>query len=319
MADASIVIPTYNGESYLAQLLEMIGRQKVRPAEVLAIDSGSTDSTLQILTAAGIRVHSIPNSEFSHPGTRNLGSSMVKSKYVVFVTQDATPADSCWLEMLLEAFDAHPQIAASYGRQIPRPGCNPLEAVDLYLNFAAKAQRREWPQDENRLKRDIWRAIHFSNASAAYNRELLLANPFDESLEMGEDQEWVKRMLQKEYSIAYQPESIVLHSHEHTLREKQDRSYHMGISFSQFLQPLLGPRRFPLPAWMVHVALDLKNIPHLDVRLATKLKWSALSPIHRAVTHYAYYRGWNSRLSHSVVDQPAKPDAVEFNQNSPSL
>ncbi len=101
MSDASVVILTYNGEKYLSQVLEMIGRQKVKPREVIVIDSGSTDRTLEILRQHAVQLIQIPNDEFSHSRTRNCAAKQAQGKYVVFLTQDATPADSCWLEQLL--------------------------------------------------------------------------------------------------------------------------------------------------------------------------------------------------------------------------
>ena len=114
---------------------------------------------------------------------------------------------------------------------------------------------------------------------------------------MGEDQDWALRMLEAGYSIVYESHSVVLHSHKHTLAEKYDRSFQMGLSFSQFLSPILGRRRFPVGAWFVHLLLDLRFIPFAKSGFASKLKWLLLSPLHRAAMHYAYWRGWNSTLN----------------------
>src|SRR5438105_3343692 len=123
---ASIVLPTFNGAVHLRQVLEMIGRQKVQPLEIIAIDSGSTDGTVDILHQFPVQLRQIANSEFSHSGTRNLGARLAAGKYVVFLTQDATPADSCWLECLLRAFEAPGKVAGAFSRQIARPGSDPL-------------------------------------------------------------------------------------------------------------------------------------------------------------------------------------------------
>src|SRR5262249_20624247 len=92
-AESSILLLTYNGEQYLPQLFQMLQRQKQLPGEVIAIDSGSTDRTTEILQSENVQVHRISKSEFSHSKTRNQAVRLASGKYAVFLTQDATPAD----------------------------------------------------------------------------------------------------------------------------------------------------------------------------------------------------------------------------------
>ncbi|HEY4492409.1 MAG TPA: glycosyltransferase family 2 protein [Acidobacteriota bacterium] len=291
MSGTSLVLLTYNGEKYLAQLLEMVSRQKTAVAETIAIDSGSFDATLDILRRFAVKIHEIPQQEFGHSRTRNFAAHLARENYIAFLTQDATPADSCWLERLEAGFYNFPNVAGAFSRQIPRPNSDLLNANDLRMYFS----NQRYVRSEILAGVDIWKAIQFSNASALYDRRLLLENPFNETLQMGEDQEWAKRMLESGYSIVYEPESMVLHSHDHTLREKYHRNLQMGKSFSQFLSPVLGRRTFPFGGWLYHVASDLKFIPGADAGWREKFRWLCRSPIHRAAMHYAYYKGWNDR------------------------
>ena len=103
--DATIVIPTFNGEEFLIEVIEAIFNQKTtKTYELLIIDSGSTDRTLEIIAKyPKIRLHQIPNKEFGHGRTRNLAVEMANSEFVVFLTQDATPSHDQWLDYLLES------------------------------------------------------------------------------------------------------------------------------------------------------------------------------------------------------------------------
>lgn len=286
--DASVILLTYNGDKYLAQTIEMLWRQQ-QLAEIIAIDSGSTDATLDILQQPGVILHQIPKADFGHARTRNLAAKMASGKYIVFLTQDATPADSCWLEQLLMAFQRFGKVAGCYSRQIPRPGANPLDANDIRVSFPIRQKTRSLPESGFHSK-NVWELIHFSNSSSAYHRELLLENPFREDLPMAEDQEWAMRMLSLGYSTVYEPESMVLHSHDHTLREKYRRDFQMGGAFSKFLSPLLGRRKFPLIQCLYHMISDAAYIRRYA---PSQWKWLFRSPIHRAAIHFAYYRGWN--------------------------
>lgn len=300
MPDASVVLLTFNGEQYLDETLKMLGRQNPRPAEILAIDSGSTDRTLEILKTHEIRTIQIEKSEFSHPRTRNRAARLIKNRYLIFLTQDATPADSCWLSSLLQPFEEFPHVAGSFSRQIARPRSDLLDANDLHIYFKTKRELKTLPGDRRAFIKDIWHYIQFSNASAAYDRQLLLEYPFDETLEMAEDQEWAKRMLENGYAIAYEPASVVLHSHNHSIRDKYDRNFSMGRSFSLFLSPVLGPRHFPLGAWAVHLLLDARFLLSARDSIGRKIKAIILSPLHRGAMHLAYYKGWKSQLRRSA-------------------
>jgi glycosyltransferase involved in cell wall biosynthesis len=291
---ASIVLLTYNGEKYLEEVLQMIQRQKMPAFEIIAIDSGSSDSTLEILQKFRVRVHRILKSEFNHARTRNLGATMSSGQYIIFLTQDATPADQCWLEELLRPFRDLENVVGTYSKQIPRPHSDLLEVCDIKQSFPNQQEVKSVAGKVRLTRKEFLRLIHFSNSSSAYERQLLLQNPFREDLEMAEDQEWAKRVIEKGFTIVYQPESVVLHSHEHNLHEKYLRSMTLGRSFSKFLQ--LGRRStlLELGAWLQHVLMDIRSIVPFDTQFIDKIYWLFRSPIHRAVTHFAFRKGWNS-------------------------
>ena len=105
--DASIVLVTKNGAAFLDDVLlrvrAQVGAERV---EIVAIDSGSTDATLPILVRRGVRLKRIPAASFSHSGTRQMALELAhpSAKYIVYLSQDAAPADECWLGGLLSPF-----------------------------------------------------------------------------------------------------------------------------------------------------------------------------------------------------------------------
>ena len=76
--DASVVILTYNGEQHIDEILASLTTQRFDGTyEILVIDSGSTDSTLDLIAKyPSVRLVQIPNSEFGHGKTRNLGAHL---------------------------------------------------------------------------------------------------------------------------------------------------------------------------------------------------------------------------------------------------
>ena len=119
--DATVVILTYNGEQHLEEILNAVHAQRYGGTfETLVIDSGSTDSTLDIIAKnPWVRLHQIPNSEFGHGKTRNLGAHLAKGRYVVYLTHDATPASDRWLHEITAPFDISERIVAVMGSQVP--------------------------------------------------------------------------------------------------------------------------------------------------------------------------------------------------------
>jgi rhamnosyltransferase len=87
----SIIVLTKNGGALLDEVLKRVFAQEIEERfEVIAIDSGSTDSTKEILAQFPVSVEEIPPVTFNHGETRNLGARLSKGEYLVYLTQDAT-------------------------------------------------------------------------------------------------------------------------------------------------------------------------------------------------------------------------------------
>src|SRR5580700_7372131 len=108
---ATIVLLTFNAKPWVRELVEGALNQKTDfDYEILAIDSGSKDGTVEILQdydkkEKRVRLHQIPNSEFGHGKTRNYAAKMAKGEFVVYLTHDAVPAADYWLSEMLKPFD----------------------------------------------------------------------------------------------------------------------------------------------------------------------------------------------------------------------
>jgi len=130
--DISIIIPTKNAGAEFNKCLACISQQKTKHKyEVIVIDSGSTDNTLNILTKYPVRLIKIAPEEFGHGKTRNLGARLAQGDYLVYITQDAIPATGNWLDRLIKDMRQDNQIAGAYSRNLPKPGCGPSEARDI--------------------------------------------------------------------------------------------------------------------------------------------------------------------------------------------
>src|SRR5579859_1872626 len=191
------MIPTKNGGPRLARVLEALQRQQsTQPYELVAIDSGSTDGTLDVLRRYAIRLAQIDPADFGHGKTRNQLARMARGTLLISLSQDALPTSHDWLTRLIEPFN-NPRVAATFGRQIARPGARPMQR--FYL--------QQWYPDlpRNRVTTgptaSMTRSLFFSNVNAAFRREVWEQIPFDEALIMSEDQAWAREMLAAAFDL----------------------------------------------------------------------------------------------------------------------
>lgn len=233
----SIIIPTYNGGKTLSLLLnKIISFVHQYSYEIIIIDSGSTDKTIDIIyqfkkKVSFFKVVKINKKYFDHGNTRNLGVRMAKGKFICFFTQDALPEDKNFFRYYLEDFKISKTVVAIFGKNITYPGTPLLQKIesdcrwDMLDKFANKKgvliQNLSDPfipySAKNYL---IW--YFFSNTSSCYRRSFLIKNPFPKT-NYGEDMMIGKIIIEKKLSKVYDSRCYVIHSHKYNFFEYYSR------------------------------------------------------------------------------------------------
>jgi rhamnosyltransferase len=229
MKDAvTVAIPTFNGEEFLDELIKRVFSQHTkREVEVLVIDSGSTDATLEIIEKyPKVRLHQIPNTEFGHGKTRNLAVDMAKGEYILFLTQDAVPASPYWLESMVEPFELSDKVGCVVGKQIPHANAPATIKREVSIVFKGLG-----PDDSISLQRknDITAELNLvntfmSDTNSAVRKDLHSKIPFRD-VNYAEDQGLGIDMLDAGYYKAYAPLGAVDHSHDYGAREYFKRKF----------------------------------------------------------------------------------------------
>jgi len=208
MIKTSILIPTKNGARDIEACLEAIYSQKhVGHFEVLVVDSGSTDATLEIVRRYPARIERIPPEAFHHARTRNAVAYRANGEFLVFLSQDAIPASETWLMALLKNFE-DVQVGAVYGRQLPKPDSG-LERRSVFSALYGDARIVKMPMDGVGLG---YKYYHFSNANSAIRKKVWEVTRFPEDLKVFEDVGIAKRILDAGWRIVYEPDAVALHS-----------------------------------------------------------------------------------------------------------
>jgi rhamnosyltransferase len=207
----SIIIRSFNEGWALKETLPAVAAQQYSRWELIIIDSGSTDGSVELIRKAQPR-HFIQIAPGTYNPSRvmNQGMELARGELGIFLNADATPRDSMWLRPLLEAL-ADPGTAAVFGRQVPRPGCRAVYAHDYERCFGPDRESAHWEH-------------FFSMVSSGLRKEIWARRGFLEAMQYSEDDEYTRWCRQQGYKVAYCPESVVIHSHNYTPAQAYKRS-----------------------------------------------------------------------------------------------
>lgn len=244
--DVSILLLARDGIATLPALLDALDAQSSPyRVETVAVDSGSTDGTAQLLRRRVDRVVEIPAGSFNHGSTRNLGVGLCRGRYVVLLVQDAEPLGDGWLSALVGPLAGDEGLAGSFARQVPRAGASALTRLYLARWVAAAPEPRttylatpETFDDMSPMERFV--ASAFDNVCSCIRRSVWERIPFRETA-IAEDVEWGRDVLLAGHGLAYVPEAAVVHSHD------RPASYELGRTYlvHQRLRALFGLATIP--------------------------------------------------------------------------
>jgi len=84
----SVLIPVYNRDVYVRECIDSIFSQTFKDYEIIAIDDGSTDGTLEVLQSYGEQIKVLSQTNQGPEVARNLGASQASGEYLVFLDSD---------------------------------------------------------------------------------------------------------------------------------------------------------------------------------------------------------------------------------------
>lgn len=213
----SIAIPTLDGAADLDRILSAVRRQTIA-AEIVILDSGSSDDTRDIGACYGAAIHIIDRRNFRHGRSRNELMRLTTGERVAFLTQDAEPADERWLERLLEL-----DVALTYGPYRAGPSASAAIRRE-YAEFFGAMESRTWRIDDLHDPPGPGPSTFVSSANMCLSRSAWERVPFRD-VPYAEDQHLGLDLLRAGYERSYVPDAAVLHSHDYGPVERLRRYF----------------------------------------------------------------------------------------------
>jgi len=187
--------------------------------EVIVVDSGSTDRTLEIAGGFPVTIAHIDASDFSFGRSLNKGCALASGDILVFISAHCYPTYDDWLEKIAAPFEA-PDVGVVYGKQ--RGGSS--------TNYSEHRLFQQWfPDDPDSDQRHAF----CNNANCAVRRSRWLDHPYDEDLTGLEDLAWARGALDDGLRIVYEPEAEIIHIHDESPAGIYNRYRREAIAFQR--------------------------------------------------------------------------------------
>jgi rhamnosyltransferase len=217
--NCSVIIRAFNEEKHLGRLLSGIRQQTVHNVQVILVDSGSSDHTVEIARESGAEVVSISPKEFTFGRSLNVGIQAAQADLLLIASAHVYPVYPDWIERMLEPFSDE-RIALVYGKQRGVPASQ----------FSEQQIFTHWYPEESQKIQDH---PFCNNANAAIRRSLWNEHAYDESLPGLEDLEWAQWAFDQGCRIAYCAEAEIIHVHNESWQGIHKRYMREGMAFKQ--------------------------------------------------------------------------------------
>ncbi|MCI4625519.1 MAG: glycosyltransferase, partial [Candidatus Magnetoovum sp. WYHC-5] len=237
----SVIVPTKNAGVELDYVLRRVVQQEgIKDIELITIDSGSTDDTVEICKSYTSNVFQIAPEEFHHANTRTLGGEKASGDYLVFITQDSIPVGNQWLYKLIMPVYKD-EVSAVSVKQIIRSDADLFATwANFTHNFFMQFERdrvsnskmfKSFAELDVQSKRII---AGLDNVCMAIKKEVFdkykFAPGYAEDLDLG------IKLINDGHSLMFQASNAVIHSHNRPPLYFFKRSYVDGYSLSELLK-----------------------------------------------------------------------------------
>lgn len=271
----SIIIRTYNEARHLPDVLRGIQSQAGSglSREIIVVDSGSTDGTLDIARTFDCRVEHIRKQEFSFGRSLNIGCAAASGDVLVMISGHCIPADEHWLSRIVQPL--------ADGRAVLVYGCQRGDASSRFSE--CRIFERFYPAASQVPQRGFF----CNNANSALLRSVWERFPFDEDLTGLEDMHLGKRLVGAGLPIGYVADAIVRHLHHESWIGIKNRFEREAIAMQHIMPEVHLSIGDLLRYTLSSILLDLRTA----IRRGQLLQYWSEIVAYRIAQYWGSYRG----------------------------
>ena len=270
----SVVVRCFDEVEHIGRLLAGLEHQTWPDVEIVVVDSGSTDGTLDVVGRHEATVLHITPEEFSFGRSLNRGCEAATGDILVFISAHCYPTHDDWLEQMLEPFH-DPSVQVVYGKQ----------RGDERTRFSEHRVFEQWFPDASDGDQDH---PFTNNANCAVRRARWLASPYDERLSGLEDIAWSKSVLEEGGRIVYSAAAEVAHVHEETPARIFNRYRREGIAFHR----IFPSERFGIGDFVRFFLSSVAGDARVAARERSLLREGWGIVVFRFMQYWGTYRGF---------------------------
>ncbi len=219
----SVIIPVYNGEKYLAEAIESVLMQAVKPLEIIVVNDGSTDGSEKVANTFKNDICYLLQENKGASAARNLGIKLAKGSLLAFLD-----ADDVWtahkLELQVKALEDDPNLDMVFGN------------IEQFVSPELDTENR------NRLRSELKIMPGYHIGTMLIKRESFQqVGPFKEDLQLAEFIDWFNRAEDMKLHYKVLPE-VVMKRRIHTTNQGLYKRQHMK-DYARVLKATLDRRR----------------------------------------------------------------------------
>jgi glycosyltransferase involved in cell wall biosynthesis len=237
----SVLLRTYNSAKTLDRVIGGLGQRELD--EVIVVDSGSKDATLEIAGRHGAKIV-IAEGPFNYSKSLNLGFKAAKNPWVLVLSSHSIPVVPALLDVYRQAIAQFPSdVVVGYA---PNTLTGRSE-LNLKSQEAAYYTRDNFMEVEPES----------GNGNAIYRYTAWQEYSFDESIRTGEDKAWMSETLRRNYRMAYIPAARTVNQNQGSLWYMFCKAYSEARSMPRATRP-------PMKLW--HLGGALKKLAMKKLR-----------------------------------------------------
>ena len=251
-----VIIPAYHPGKEFATLIKRLEKQSVPIHRIIVMNTEESMWNKEWEKLSDVmEIHHLAKPEFDPGGTRAQAAELSDADVMIFMTQDAMPADRELLAELLKALEQDENIAAAYARQLPNAECSFVERYTRAFNYPDRSVvKTKKDMDQYGIK-----TFFCSNVCAAYKKDIYQKQGgFVRRTIFNEDMIYAGGLIQAGYGIAYAAEAKVIHSHNYNCMQQFHRNFDLGVSQAEHPEIFEG-----VPSEGEGMRLVKKTLSHL--------------------------------------------------------